>query len=323
MSEVAGKFLTTATISPLYKPMLGGRSDRYGATQHVRHGSDRVVVTWSTTDPEYYVHGVPPENPARFQFVLGADGSVRFSYADVSLGDGIVGLFPDDEPVKGNLIASVADATDPELPGQLDVLDVAVYESNADAVIVEWTVRDTIAEPSEGARYSYRLYFDTDEPYWNRYGDGSDMDFMWSIDLEADGRSRTRGGKLMPREDSNRIALLANVEDAAGISATIIADAAQFNSEGKFVQGNNSSPLYIELPSHGPVTDLSESNSQFADRQSEVFHYRSTPDVERIACRVVAALGDTFDFVAYHSEFRVDRQESGGKGRYIYENGVN
>ena len=85
MSEIASEFVTVPTISPLFKLFLGGESSGYGATQHVSHRPDRVVVTWITTDPDSHVHGIPPEQPARFQAVLGADGSIRFHYGGCSL----------------------------------------------------------------------------------------------------------------------------------------------------------------------------------------------------------------------------------------------
>ena len=165
MREIARKFIEVPTISPLYKPMLGGQYDDYGATQHVAHWPDRVVVTWITTEPDYYVHGVPPEQPARFQTALGADGSVKFSYADVLLGDGISGLFSAEEVTRGDLIGNVVDPVDSTLPGHLDLLEAAVYKSNTDAVILEFTTREAIPTPPAGTLYSYRLYFDTDPPW--------------------------------------------------------------------------------------------------------------------------------------------------------------
>ncbi len=87
MREVASKFVTTPTISALYKPYLGGWvgdewTETYGATQHVSNSPDRVVVTWTTTEPVKYVHGLPPDAPSRFQVVLRDDGSVTFNYRD-------------------------------------------------------------------------------------------------------------------------------------------------------------------------------------------------------------------------------------------------
>ena len=318
MREIAAEFVDTPTISPLYKPMLGGRGDDYGATQHVKRWPNRIVVTWTTTEPDFYVHSVPPEKPAHFQAVLRADGSVRFNYSDVTFGDGIVGLFPNEEVTKGDIIASISDGVDRELPGYLDLLEATIYATNTDAVILEFVTRDAIPEPGVGERYSYRLYFDTDQPYWTRYGDGSDLDFMWRINLEADGEYWT-GGKLLASDASNRIAMLMDISDVEGLSAMVIADAAQFNDQHGFVQGNNSSPMQIELPTITKV-DLSQSDSRFTSRHSEVFHYPSAPDPVEIACRAIDVLGDRFDLFVFHSEFRVDSQESGNLVQPHYGN---
>ena len=235
ISEIAGKFVTTPTISPLYKPMLGGRQDRYGATQHVKHERDRVVVTWTTTEPDYYEHGVPPDKPVRFQVAAGADGTVRFSYTDTFLGDGIVGLFPDDDVVKGDLITSVADGTDSELPGHLDLLDAAIYASNTDAVILEFTLRDNVPDPPVGDWYSYRLHFDVDEPYWTHPVDWSDEDFTWQVDVRPGGERVARGQgvmQLLPTGSTDRIALLADTGGpGSGISGTAFAAAAHFRND--------------------------------------------------------------------------------------------
>ena len=59
--DAENRFDTMAEIAG--KPMLGGRTDRYGAAQHVARRPDRVAVTWITTEPDYYMQGVPPERP--------------------------------------------------------------------------------------------------------------------------------------------------------------------------------------------------------------------------------------------------------------------
>ena len=308
MHDVAAEFVDGPTISPLYKPMSRAwwGDDGHDVAQYVARWPDRVVVTWHTKEMASYVHGVPPENPIRFQMVLYADGGIAFNYADVALRDGIVGLFPDAEVTRGHLIARIADPTDAELPGHLDLLDVAIYESNTDALIVEWTMRDGIPPLPSGTHYSYRLYFDTDEPY---FGGDEDFEFMWSVDVATDD-SWTRGGRRLPTSAANRVALL--VEDAAarGITASIKPDAAQFD-DGRFVQGNwKSRAEQITLPSAPPRVDLSRSDGRFSSRQSEVFHYRSLRDLDSIVCRVIGTLGDEFDLFVFHSEFRTDSQES-------------
>ena len=144
MREIADKFIGTPTISPLYKPSYG-RVFAHDplARQHVAHRPDRVIVTWFTSEPEFYVRGTPPASPDRFQAALHADGSISFNYAAVTAADGIVGLFPDDEVVKGDMIASVNDGANPELPGYLDLLEATIYATNTDGVILEFRTRGT------------------------------------------------------------------------------------------------------------------------------------------------------------------------------------
>ena len=310
LREIVANFVTTPTISPLYKPRLGGLSDEYGATQHVSRRQDRVVVTWKTTEPQFYVQGVAPRKPSSFQVVLGADGSVRFSYRDVSLGDGIVGLFPDEEARTEHLIASIADPRNPELPGHMDLLNAAIYESNTDGLIVEWTTRGRISMPPSGTRYSYRFHLDTDEPYFD--GRDEDIDFVWQVDIESDA-THVRGRERLPTDADNKIALLVD-GDGRGLSARVRASAVQFDN-GRGVAYDGSRLIQVELPRAAPSIDLSRQDRTFSARQSEVFHYRGPPDTAAIACRVVDTLGDKFDLFVFHIEFRVDSQKSGSPWR--------
>ena len=324
MREIADGFVATPTISPLYKPMFGGMwfPDPL-ASQHVAHWPDRIVVTWFVTDPQFYIRGIPPEHPDRFQTVLYADGSIRFSYADVTVGDGIVGLFPNDAVVKGDIIASITDGVDRELPGHLDLLEAAIYATNTDAVILEFVTRGPIPEPSGDTVYSYRLHFDTDRPWWTHL-DFSDEDFAaWQIDVKASGEYTARGRGVegvWASDTGSRIALLADIGDLQGVSVSVIAGAFQFDDDS-FVQGGSSDPAEIKLPViPETLADLSQSDAGFSQKHSEVFHYRSVPDLGDLACRVVDVLDDRFDLFVFHNEFRVDSQERGSPWR-PYDNG--
>ena len=320
MAQYAAYFVSTPVIAPLYKPVLGGLSNI--ATLHVATATDRVVVTWSATESLYYVHGVAPDLAARVQAVLYADGRIAFHYRDVDLGDGIVGLFPGKGIVKGDLVASVTDPMDATLPGHLDLTEAAIYEWNGGrVVIVEFTTREPIPEPGDGEQYSYRLTFDTDEPHWLQY-DTRDEEFFWSVELRADGRSWAYGGTLLSRQDGNRIALLVDIADLAGLSASVIPVAAQFNAQG-FVQQDTGAPTVVQLPVPSPLPDLSKPGSGAVATHSEVFHYRRIPQIADLACRVVELAGDGFDLLVFHNEFRVDTQESGTPwDRYSGNTGV-
>ena len=247
------------------------------------------------------------EIPDRFQAVLYGDGRIAFHYGFIAAGDGIVGVFSNAEPTRGALIASIVDGRDPELPGYLDLLEAAIYATDTDAVILEFTTRDPIPTPGSDTWYSYRLYFDTDAPYWTDFN-LSDLAFVWQVDLGADGEYRPRVGRVLESDAANRIALLVDITDVSGISASAIAGTAEFHGN-TFVGGESSRPARISLPEAAPTTDLSRSDGRVSRRQNEVFHYRGVPDLEKIACRVIEVLGDRFDVIVFHGEFRLDSQE--------------
>ena len=320
MREIAAAFVHSPTISPLYAPAFGdwrqGVDDR-DSGRFVARWSDRIVVTWIVRDTQSYVRAVPT-GPNRFQAVLHADGSVQFNYADITSGDGIAGLFSN-VVQKGDLIASVVDATDPGLPGHLDLLDAAIYTSNTDAVIVEFTLRDSIREPPAGEHYSYRLHFDTDEPYWNHPLDWSDEDATWQIDVREGGEYTAHGngvrGFLAGKGEAS-ISLLADASvlqgDSRGIRAMAVAGAAHFRGD-QWVQGDYDSHALLQFPSPEASrrVDLSTADRSFSPNQYEVFHNRGLPDLGELACRVIDNLGDEFDFMVFHNEFEVDSQEAG------------
>ncbi len=310
MRQIRTKMVTTPTISVLHKPLLGGFWGGHGNRLHVASSTDRVVVTWISHEPDYYPHGVPPERPTRLQTVLAADGSVRFSYRDVSFRDGNVGLFADGRVVKGRLIGRIVDGADSNLPGHLDLLEAAIYESNTDAVILEFTMRGSIGTPPAGSVYSYRFHFDTDQPFWTGL-DFSDIDLTWAIDVTDTGERWVWGsgvGGPMQSDGDNRISLLANLGELQGAPSAVIGDVAEFDSVS-WVGGQVSPPATIRMPVIAR-TDLSRSDSRSSSRQSEMFHYQAVPDLRSVTCRVVESLGDEFDMLVFHSEFRIDHQES-------------
>ena len=313
MSESAARLATTPTISALYKPAFGGLYGRDPlASQFVARFPDRVVFTWFASEYDAYRLGIP-DHAERFQTVLHADGAIQFNYGRITVRDGVVGLFSD-VVEKGDLIASVADATDAGLPGHLDLLEVALYETGADTVILEFTTREPIPEPTTGF-YNYRLYFDTDPPYSQ---DGSDVDLVWKIEIGGD--HSVWGGVSRAGDRPNRIELVADIGDLQGLSAQVRASADEYDDNRSYVRGDSTTPVSLRLPTMAPV-DLSEPDRGSSRMQSEVFHHRGLPDTAAIACRIIETLGDGFDLFVFHNEFRVDHQGNASDWRNYY-NGV-
>ena len=327
MREIAVKLVDAPTISPLFKPTFGGAFGLDSlAGRHVAHRDDRAVVTWFAADQwGHYPGGLRPSTADnRYQAVLHADGRIAFNYRKITVSDGIVGLFDAAEVAKGHLLASIADPTDPELPGHLDLLDVSLYATNTDSsVILEFTLREPIPEPGAGEFYTYRLHLDTDEPYWDHPLDWSDEEATWGIYVREGGEYTARGKgvrQFLGGKGEARISLLADASvlegDGRRISAMAVAVAAHFRDD-QWVQGDYDSRVLLEFPAGGGTrgVDLSASDSRFSRDHAEIFHYRGPPNLTDISCRVLNALGDEFDLLTFHSEFRVDNQEAGSGWR--------
>jgi hypothetical protein len=311
MRQLNHMLVDETAISALYKPLLGGFYDQHGATQHVAHQTDRVVVTWTTTEPVHYVHGGAPRTPTRFQAVLAADGSVRLNYDNsVSFSDGIVGLLGPERKKRGVLIAELSHGRDTGLPGYLDLLKVTLQESGTGGVIVEFAMREPIPAPPSGHLYVYRLFFDVEQPWWT---DAEDLDFDWRLYVTDGGLTLASGpgvAGVVETTDPSRIALLANSTGLEGVPVAVFADAAQF-AGGRFIEGESSNVASFRLPSTtGPDTDLSEATTQSAQYQYEVFSYPAVENLDRLACHVTNTLGDEFDLLVFHSQFRTDKQEA-------------
>ena len=79
---------TTPAIAVFFKPRLSG-------TRYLKELDDRVVITWSVTEPLGGVQDMtwrPTVN--RFQAVLHKNGAIEMSYDDVAARDAIVGVYP-------------------------------------------------------------------------------------------------------------------------------------------------------------------------------------------------------------------------------------
>ena len=166
--------------------------------------------------------------------------------------DALPAVVVSDEIVRGEILGRLVDGTDPRVPGHLDLVDVTVYATNADGVIVEWTTEGPILEPRAGATYSYRLYFDTDEPYWTRY-DRADRDFYWSVEVRSGGERSASDGVVLASDAANRVAMFADIRHLSGIKASVAAGAWPFGEDG--MQGEHvSDPVRIQLPHVTPAT---------------------------------------------------------------------
>ena len=83
---------TPPSIAPLFRLMTNGSTN-------VAQLSDRVVITWNVTpsnledSPDIFTYIAAPETNI-YQLVLFSNGVIEINYKDISIGDGIVGIFP-------------------------------------------------------------------------------------------------------------------------------------------------------------------------------------------------------------------------------------
>ena len=285
------------TISPLYKPL------QYGETRVARL-PDRVVVTWSTREREFY--GAPGIRQAEtgFQAVLQSDGSIRFSYRRVQFDDGVVGLFPYESGRKAEVLVRLPSSRNSALPGYLDLLETTVYATHSDAVVVEFETRAPLPAPDPKRTVSYRLWFDFDRPFWR--GD-DDTDLIWFVDLRRGRLTFSHGRVLSSDGENNTVTVLAPISEWAGSTASVQAEAVEFY-DGSFAGAEFSDPVTMEFPEVIPA-NLSQAGAGRPHLHQEAFSHAAVPDTTAFTCRIIEELGDRFDVVVFHSEFRIDHQE--------------
>lgn len=295
------------TISPLYKPL------QYGEIRVARQ-PDRVVVTWSTSEAEFYGAPGVPQARTGFQAVLRSDGSIRFSYLDVQFEDGVVGLFPYESGRKAGVLAELPSSRSSALPGYLDLLETTVHATHSDAVVVEFETRGPLPAPDPKRTVSYRLWFDFDRPFWS----GDDADLIWFFDLRPNGDvSFSHGRVLSAGGEDNTVAVLALIAEWAGTTASIRAEAVEFY-DGSWAGAEFSDPVTMEFPEVVPG-NLSQAGIGSVHSHQETFSYTAVPDTRAFTCRIIEELGDRFDVVVFNSEFRVDHQESRTPFNPVYQ----
>lgn len=300
---------TVPIISAFLKPRMSGK-------RFINQHPDRVVVTWDLSEP---VGGIfdftfePTVN--RFQAVLHRDGSVDLSYQEVSAEDAIVGIFTPSDGQPTRPIATASDEEDRNLPGHLDVRAVRVSESGG-LLTVTIETRDPLPQEEDPALdgLNFRIYFDLEEPF----AAGSEVDdaeIAWWIR----GRSG-RGYSVSGTGVSGQVRVEGNTLTLQGLPSAFqgAAEAALSlevrDPEEREVTVERVAPTAVSLAGiAGPEVDLSGVSPTLDPIPTlfEAFHYAGLPHTQSMACTVIEALGDQFDFLVYYSDFRVDNQEAG------------
>jgi len=328
LSQAASAIINTMpAICVFLKPRMSG-------PRYIKEATDRVVITWDLTEP---VGGIQDfswvKTTNRFQAVLRQDGVIEMSYDQVAAKDAIVGLYPLIREGAEHVLATLAGARNPSVAPHLNVqkLELAVVDNVLLEVKLE--ARGPVLQEGDPLLpgVSYRVFFDAHNQPAKRPSQTeatTQADVVWTV--RGVGGQGGEGGGARGGAKSRYIATGAGVSQRVKISSNTIsiqgilpaalkgADRIDVHVEvtapGNSAAVDRMPPRLVKLLGiQGPGVDLSSLTRQDGPFTIvyESFHYLALPNPRDMACTVLKALGDKFDFLAYYSDFRVDNQEAG------------
>ena len=310
---------------------------RMSGTRYLKELADRVVITWSLTEP---VGGIqdftwtPTTN--RFQAVLFKDGTIQMSYEQVAARDAIIGVYPQVNAGVETPISTMKDATEATRPAHIDA--TAVQLSTVDGMYLRATF--TLRGPAlpEGdanlAGVSYQVVL--------KKGKAAPAastaplvaaDATWTIRGVPAGGGRGGAGGGGGRGGAP--AGPRYVASGEGAQSVVTIRGNTISMQGTLPAGLKSGDDVMVVAEVGAAAgsppdtiavhnvklrsiasaeqDLSALTKQDGPFPTvfESFHYLRLPNARDLTCTVLTALGDQFDFLAYYSDFRIDNQEAG------------
>jgi hypothetical protein len=315
---------TVPAICVFFKPRMSGK-------RYVKELADRVVITWSLTEPFGGIQDftwTPTVN--RFQTVLLKDGTIEMSYDQLAATDAIVGLYPMVTTGAEKTVATFSDEEEPRVAPHLDLESVRVSVIDGLFLKITFETRGPLLPEGDPGLpgVAYRVSFDGHKPLPNRL-ENAHADVVWTIrgigPVGRGGGGGRGGGALRymasgpgvspnVKLEGNTISLQGTLPTAfrAGEQVAVYADVTTPGTPPAIV--DQTSPHAVTLSGiRSPEVDLSSVRPQdgpFAIIY-ESFHFFALPNPRDLTCTVIKALGDKFDFLAYYSDFRVDNQEAG------------
>src|SRR5215831_14837968 len=318
LQEAARTLINTVpAICVFFKPRMSG-------TRYVKQLDDRVVITWSLTEPFAGIQDftwTPSVN--RFQVVLRKDGTIEMSYDQLAAKDAIIGLYPMVTTGAERAIAALNSGEKSEVAPNLDLKSVKL--SVLDGIFLKVTFETRGAVLPEGdpslAGLIYRVSFDRHTPPRNS-AENAHADAVWTIrgvSLTARGGGGSRYFASGPGVSQN-VKVSGNTISLQGTLPAAFKAGDQIAVSAEVSAGTPASIVDVVPPQtvtlngiRNPEVDLSSLKRQDGPFSIiyESFHYLSLPNPRDLTCTVTKGLGDKFDFLAYYSDFRVDNQEAG------------
>jgi hypothetical protein len=297
---------TVPAICAFFKPRLNGK-------RYVKELADRVVVTWSVSEPYGNIQDfswTPTVN--RFQAILRKDGSVDLSYDDVAAKDAIVGLYPLVDAKPSRELAALGGEDHPEVPAHLDLKSVKLTVTGGALLRAVFETRGPVL-PEGGADLvgvTYRIVFGQPDLAWTVRGVAPSD--------EAGPRSRYMAGGPGVAQS---VKVSGNTIVAQGILPPGLTPGSKISIYAESeAPGKANAPAVRLAAKPVTLTDVRSPEIHFSnvkrddgpyDIAFESFHYLTTPNMRDLACTVIKALGDKFDMLTYYSDFRIDNQEAG------------
>lgn len=319
----AGRTLinTVPAISVFFKPRMSG-------TRHWKELDDRVVISWSLTEPVGGVQDMtwyPTVN--RFQCVLFKDGAIQMSYDDVHAEDAIVGVYPVVSTGAGQAIGTVNGQGNPSAAANLDIKDVKL--SAEDGLFLKAAIETRGPALAEGdpalAGLVFRVCLNAKKPASADCAADSKADAIWTVQGGGGGRSGrgAQGGVRYFASGAGAVPAVRIENNALVVEGTLPAGYKSgdqlFLSAAAFAAGS-AEPASRLAPQAVKLTGLvtPEVHLSAVKKQDgpfpvvyEAFHYLKPTRAVDLTCTVIKALGDKFDFLAYYSDFRIDNPEAG------------
>jgi len=327
------RYASMQTVGRTFVNMVPGISafsrvaiDQRSVQRYVKELGDRAIVTWTFSEPVGGIQSftwVPTVN--RMQTVLHKNGVIELSYNDVSVRDGVVGVFPSVTAGVEKRLSTV-EVESSGAPAHLDLKKVTL--SSVDDLFLKVTIETAGPVLPEGDPaingVTYRVGFDkADIPPM----DLSRAGLIWTIRGTGAGRGggRGRGGPatqyvVTGAGTQPEVTVSGNTISIKGILPKEMIGATRVSWIADVMSGStNAKPSGVAVRSislaglKSPEIDLSATtkNAGAFPMAFEGFHWAEIPRAQDVTCSVITALGDKFDFFAMYSDFRVDNPEGG------------
>jgi len=313
LAEAAGGLIDSApAICVFFKPRMSG-------PHYVKELADRVVVTWDLTEPFGNIQDFTWfKTVNRFQVVLHSNGMIEMSYQQLAARDAIVGVYP---MITGTEtpITTLTASPHPARPAHLDIHNIKFSFLGRVLLRVTLETRGPVLLPGDPELngFGYQVSLETTS---SPCTGASQEKVTWTA-FAGRPPGRESGYFAFGPGVSRKVSASGNTITLQGTLPACAIHADSFKVTARVIIREKQEPTTERLSPdsvhlagfRSPEAHLSSLTRKDEPHSViyESFHYLAPPRAEDLACTVIKALGDKFDFLAYYSDFRIDNQEAG------------